>query len=136
MLSSDRDFTIRHWNIILGLKIHLTYNYLHALCGDIIYLLCLIIMLVWLVAHLHKYMYFVLCTCVCLCVVLVWSLFLPPGTPGATPYGGSFQHFNQVEANMRLRWVDLWVWLLILRRDDWYLDRCTLVFPTTELLKC
>lgn len=27
------------------------------------------------------------------------------GTPGATPYGGCFQHFNQVEANMKLRLV-------------------------------
>lgn len=25
------------------------------------------------------------------------------GTPGATPYGGCPQHFNQVEANMKLR---------------------------------
>ena len=27
----------------------------------------------------------------------------PTGTPGATPYGGCYLHFNQVEANMVLR---------------------------------
>ncbi len=25
------------------------------------------------------------------------------GTPGATPYGGCYLHFNMVEANLRLR---------------------------------
>ena len=33
---------------------------------------------------------------------LLFSL-LSPGTPGAAPYGGCSLHFNQVEANMKLR---------------------------------
>lgn len=34
-----------------------------------------------------------------------------PGTPGAAPYGGCSRHFNQVEANMKLRSV---LWSLVL----------------------
>lgn len=32
-----------------------------------------------------------------------YAAYMIEGTPGATPYGGCYQHFNQVEANMRLR---------------------------------
>lgn len=32
-----------------------------------------------------------------------YASFMIEGTPGATPYGGCYLHFNQVEANLRLR---------------------------------